>query len=70
VGGPRPADQPARRLRGDSRTAEFATLNARVASLYQLSAAEFEHVLNTFPLFPSEERRRAFEELKRITIRG
>ena len=50
--------------------AEFARLNARVAGLYQLSAVEFEHVLNTFPLFPVEERRRALEELKRIAIRG
>lgn len=32
-------------------------INARVAGLYQLSAAEFEHVLETFPLIPIEERR-------------
>jgi hypothetical protein len=34
----------------------LARLNARVAELYQLSAAEFEHVLETFPLIHVEER--------------
>jgi hypothetical protein len=34
----------------------LATLNARVARLYQLSAGEFEHILGTFPLIPCEER--------------
>jgi hypothetical protein len=33
-----------------------ARLNAIVAQLYQLSAAEFEHVLDTFPLIPKAER--------------
>ncbi len=37
----------------------FATLNARVAALYQLSPSEFQHVLDTFPLIPVEERRAA-----------
>ncbi|MBZ5557313.1 MAG: N-6 DNA methylase [Acidobacteriia bacterium] len=37
----------------------LARLNARVAELYQLSVAEFEHVLETFPLIPSEERKLA-----------
>jgi hypothetical protein len=37
----------------------FAALNARVAGMYQLSASEFEHVLDTFPLIPIEERRLA-----------
>ncbi len=37
----------------------FARLNARVAELYQLSRPEFEHVLETFPLIPIEERDRA-----------
>jgi hypothetical protein len=36
--------------------AAFARLHARVAELYQLSTAEFEHVLDTFPLVPREER--------------
>jgi hypothetical protein len=34
----------------------FARLNARVAQLYQLSPQEFEHILETFPLIPREER--------------
>ncbi len=45
----------ARRDDSDAR----ARLNARVAELYQLSAEEFEHLLNTFPLIPLEDRRRA-----------
>ena len=31
----------------------LARLQARVAALYQLSAAEFQHILDTFPLVPS-----------------
>lgn len=45
----------------------FARLNARVAELYQLSRAEFEHVLGTFPLIPLAEREvamKAFGELQ------
>jgi hypothetical protein len=34
----------------------FATLNARVARLYQLTTEEFDHVLKTFPLIPIEDR--------------
>ena len=34
----------------------WARLNARVAGLYQLSVAEFTHVLGTFPLVPERER--------------
>ena len=34
----------------------FAALNARIATMYQLSREEFEHVLSTFPLIPREER--------------
>src|SRR5262249_60757532 len=37
----------------------YARLNARVAHLYQLSADEFSHVLDTFPLVPMEDRRLA-----------
>jgi hypothetical protein len=37
-----------------------ARLNARVALLYQLSAGEFRHVLDTFPLIPRSERERSF----------
>jgi hypothetical protein len=36
----------------------LAALNARVADLYRLSASELRHVLDTFPLIPSEERQR------------
>ena len=46
----------------------LSRLNARVAMLYQLSAAEYEHVLQTFPLIPIEERRaalRAFVDERR-----
>ena len=39
--------------------AAVSRLNARVAMLYELSAAEYEHVLQTFPLIPIEERRAA-----------
>jgi len=49
--------------RGRDATA-FATLNAHVAALYQLSTPEFEHVLNTFPLVPKDERRDALEAFK------
>src|SRR4029077_5194833 len=38
----------------------FATLNARVAALYQLSTEEFRHVLDTFPLVDAEERDASF----------
>jgi hypothetical protein len=46
--------------------AALARLNAVVASVYQLTAVEFERVLSTFPLVSSEERdaaRRAFTDL-------
>jgi hypothetical protein len=36
--------------------AVLARLNARVAALYQLTADEFAHVLDTFPLIPVGER--------------
>src|SRR5260221_3721554 len=42
----------------------LAILNARVAELYQLSAEEFAHILETFPLIPIEERERALREFK------
>jgi len=38
----------------------FAFLNARVAALYQLSADEFRHILDTFPLVAAEERDASF----------
>jgi Eco57I restriction-modification methylase len=39
--------------------AALAALNARVAELYQLSAGEFEHILDTFPLIAAGERQEA-----------
>jgi hypothetical protein len=45
---------------------EYAELQARVARLYGLSEADFEHVLRTFPLIPTEVREatlRVFREL-------
>ena len=42
----------------------FAILNALVAAIYQLSLDEFEHLLGTFPLIPTEERQRALEKFK------
>ena len=44
----------------------LARLNARVAWLYQLSAAEFAHVLDTFPLIPRDDR----DETLRVFTRG
>ena len=38
---------------------EYAELQAIAAHLYRLSPAQFEHVLSTFPLVPSEIRQRA-----------
>ncbi len=46
----------ARLLGRRSDSAALARLHARAAELYQLSTAEFEHVLGTFPLIPREER--------------
>src|SRR5207249_596933 len=36
--------------------AAFARLNSLVAQLYQLTVAEFEHILGTFPLIPRADR--------------
>ena len=47
----------------------FARLNARVAALYQLSAAEFAHILGTFPLIPREERDEAVRLFRGTTQR-
>jgi len=46
----------ARLLAGRRDPAALARLNARVAELYQLTGEEFEHILGTFPLIPTEER--------------
>jgi hypothetical protein len=39
-----------------------ARLQAGVARLYQLSAAEFEHVLRTFPLISTEQKQAALDQ--------
>jgi len=46
----------ARLLGRRSEPAALACLHARVAEIYQLTTAEFEHVLGTFPIIPREER--------------
>jgi hypothetical protein len=62
---PRPSDAPracreiaviARHLARHDDASAMATLHATVAHLYQLSAAEFAHVLATFPLIPQDDR--------------
>jgi len=40
-------------------TEEYAEIQAIAAHLYRLTPAQFEHVLSTFPLVPSEVRQRA-----------
>ena len=44
------------RLLARRRTSALARLNVLVARLYQLSADEFRHILDTFPLIPASER--------------
>jgi hypothetical protein len=44
-----------------------ACLNACVARLYGFTAAEYEHVLGTFPLVPREEREQCFQEFERAS---
>ncbi len=44
-----------------------ARLQALAASLYDLTAAQYTHVLSTFPLVPADERARAaaaFDDLQ------
>ena len=47
----------------------LARLNARVAGLYQLSAAEFKHILDTFPLIAREERQETLALFRQSTQR-
>jgi Eco57I restriction-modification methylase len=42
-----------------------ARLNAAVAQVYQLSHADFEHILSTFRLVPVDERQRAMDAFRR-----
>jgi hypothetical protein len=60
----------ARRLarRDDERA--LAALNARAAALYQLSAAEYEHVLGTFPLIAGEVREACLRTYAATETRG
>jgi hypothetical protein len=58
------------RLLGRRRDADaLARLNARVAELYQLSAAEFEHVLGTFPLIARDDRDESLRVFRQSTSR-
>src|SRR3954462_811948 len=47
----------------------LARLNARVAELYQLSAAEFEYVLGTFPLIARDDRDESLRVFRQSTQR-
>ena len=44
---------------------EYAALNARVAHLYRLTFAEYEHVVSTFPLLAPSLRARCLERCER-----
>jgi hypothetical protein len=46
----------ARLLARKTETSAFARLNAIVARLYRLSTAEYEHIVESFPLLPSDLR--------------
>jgi hypothetical protein len=52
---------------GMSDTNAYARMNAIVADLYQLSAAQYEHVVGTFPLLPESLRRACIEAYKDAT---
>ena len=52
----------ARLLSRKTGPAEFARLNALVAQLYGLTAAEYDHVVGSFPLLPEHERDRCVAE--------
>jgi hypothetical protein len=41
---------------------EYADLQSIAARLYRLNAADFEHILSTFPLIPGEVRERALRK--------
>jgi hypothetical protein len=45
--------------------AASARLQARVASLYQLTTDEFEYVLSTFPLVPTAQRNASLDVFRR-----
>jgi hypothetical protein len=56
----------ARRLSRRHDEGAFATLQALVAGLYQLSVAELEHVIGTFPLIPKETREAALTRYREM----
>jgi Eco57I restriction-modification methylase len=61
----------ARALERRPDTHGYARLNARVARLYQLRADEFRHLLDTFPLVATDDRRLAlklFADEERVTL--
>jgi hypothetical protein len=51
-----------------SRTDALARLNALVAGMYQLTEAEFRHVLGTFPLVAGAERDAALREFQKRRV--
>ena len=51
----------ARRLSRRHDVSAWAHLQARAAGLYQLTPAEFAHVLGTFPLIAKEDRDFAYD---------
>ena len=57
----------ARRLSRRDDRAAWAQLQARVAGLYQLTPAEFAHVLETFPLIARRDRDAAYDTYVRAT---
>jgi hypothetical protein len=55
---------------GISDNHSYARMNAIVADLYQLSAAQYEHVLGTFPLLPESLRVACSDAYKEATGHG
>jgi hypothetical protein len=45
---------------------EYTELQALVARLYQLTRADLEHVLSTFPLVPQKTRDDVIEEFEKL----
>jgi len=45
---------------------EYAELQALAATLYRLEAADFEHVLSTFPLVPTVVKAAALSWFSRL----
>jgi hypothetical protein len=61
----------ARRLAAvDDPSAHDADLQAAIARLYGLSAAQFDHILSTFPLVPVDHRQGASRAFRRLGTRA